>query len=103
MTLQTDGRRTKHEELTQTLLELVATLPPGERLPSQTELMRQFQVSDRTVLRSLDDLRREGWIVRRRGSGTFVADPRERPQPAAAPRLETDSETVAALALTPSP
>jgi GntR family transcriptional regulator, arabinose operon transcriptional repressor len=103
MTLQTDSGRTKHEELTQTLLELVTTLQPGERLPSQTELMRRFQVSDRTVLRSLEDLRRDGWIVRRRGSGTFVADPKEhRPAPVA-PHPAPDSRTIAALALSPSP
>ncbi len=53
---------------------MVTRLRPGDRLPTQNELMRQFQVSDTTVLRSLEDLRRAGWIVRRRGSGTFVAD-----------------------------
>src|SRR5262249_50736553 len=84
--------------------EMVDLLPPGERLPSQTELMRKFCVSDRTVLRSLEDLRRDGWIVRRRGSGTFVADPRERLTSAREPvSPPVDSPTVAALALTPSP
>jgi DNA-binding LacI/PurR family transcriptional regulator len=70
------GRRprtaAKHEELTQTLLDLLDTLQPGDRFPSQTELMRQYRVSDRTVLRSLDDLRQAGRIVRRHGVGTFV-------------------------------
>ena len=96
-------RRTKHAELTETLLELVTTLPVGERLPSQTELMRRFQVSDRTVLRSLEDLRREGWIVRRRGSGTFVADRTERMRARRAVVPAADRKIVAALALTPSP
>ena len=40
--------------------------------------MRRYRVSDSTVLRSLEDLQRAGWIVRKRGSGTFAADPRER-------------------------
>jgi GntR family transcriptional regulator, arabinose operon transcriptional repressor len=102
MTIQAEGRRTKHAELTETLLELVSSLTPGERLPSQTELMQQYQVSDRTVLRSLEDLRRDGWIVRRRGSGTFVADPRERAERRGTRKPE-ESRTVAALALTPSP
>jgi DNA-binding LacI/PurR family transcriptional regulator len=103
MAFETAIRQTKHEELTRTLRDLVSSLRPGERLPSQTELMRQYQVSDRTVLRSLEDLRRDGWIVRRRGSGTFVADPKER---ATAPRAAApmvDRWTIAALALTPSP
>src|SRR5439155_10170598 len=73
---------------------------PGERFPSQSELMRQFQVSDRTVLRSLDDLSRAGWIVRRRGSGTFVA---EREPERAEPAAPAESRTIAALALTCTP
>src|SRR5262245_24188124 len=105
MAPETAGRRTKHAELTETLLELVESLSPGERLPSQTELMRRYQVSDRTVLRSLEDLRRGGWIVRRRGSGTFVADPKARLHLPAGLRpaggRASESRTVAALALTP--
>src|SRR5688572_15004587 len=96
MTTQVEGRQTKHEELTRTLRDLVRALPTGERLPSQTELMRRFQVSDRTVLRSLEDLRRDGWIVRRRGSGTFVADPSDRlPYPHGA-RPHVAGRTIAA-------
>src|SRR5436305_10969084 len=100
MALPTSHLQTKHEELTRTLRDLAASLGPGERFPSQSELMRRFQVSDRTVLRSLDDLSRAGWIVRRRGSGTFVAEREpERVEPAAA----EESRTIAALALTCTP
>lgn len=68
------GRETKHGELTAALREMLASMRPGDRLPTQEELMRRFQVSDTTVLRSLDALKREGRIVRRQGSGTFVAE-----------------------------
>ncbi len=64
---------TKHEELTEVLRELAGRLQPGEKFPTQGDLMRQYHVSDTTVLRSLDELRRDGWIVRKQGSGTFVA------------------------------
>jgi LacI family transcriptional regulator, repressor for deo operon, udp, cdd, tsx, nupC, and nupG len=70
----TAGTRSKHRELTTALRQKIAQLHAGDRLPTQEELMRQFEVSDTTVLRSLSDLRREGLIVRRQGSGTFVAD-----------------------------
>jgi DNA-binding LacI/PurR family transcriptional regulator len=83
--------------LTQKLLELARTLKPGDLLPSQTELMRRHQVSDRTVLRSLDDLQRAGWIVRRHGVGTFVADPEMRRSEPPIPAVPTQSKTVAAL------
>lgn len=71
-------QRTKHSALTEQLQELVTSLRPGDRLPNQDELMDRYRVSDSTVLRSLEDLRRAGWIVRQRGRGTYVADPRER-------------------------
>ena len=74
-------RRTKHHQLTETLRDMVARMDPGDRLPTQDELMRRFRVSDTTVLRSLDDLSRAGWIVRRQGSGTFVADRAPQAQP----------------------
>jgi len=107
----TPGRRiTKHGELTQQLLKLAQTMEPGERFPSQIELRRRFHVSDRTVLRSLDDLQRAGWIVRRHGSGTFVADParRERLADGATESRGSggpaaQSRTIAALAVTYSP
>src|SRR5438105_13445325 len=91
-------RSTKHETLTRALLDLAVAMKPGDRFPSQSELMRRFSVSDRTVLRSLEDLRQAGWIVRRHGSGTFVADPglRQLPQPVG----PGASNTIAALALT---
>lgn len=86
----------KHEQLTATLREQAAALKPGDRFPSHTDLMRQYNVSDRTALRSLDDLRRLGLIVRRHGVGTFVADPQQ-PPPSFPP--EPATTTIAALAL----
>jgi DNA-binding LacI/PurR family transcriptional regulator len=48
--------------------------PPGSRLPSETELPRMLKVSQQTVRRALNDLVREGLIVRRQGSGSYVTD-----------------------------
>jgi DNA-binding LacI/PurR family transcriptional regulator len=96
----TPQRQTKHSELTGLLRALVTTLQPGDRLPAQDELMRRYKVSDRTVLRSLEDLQRAGWIVRRPGSGTYVTDPRDRrgDAPDANVVPQTRSRTIAALA-----
>ncbi len=93
-------RQTKHSELTGLLRGLVTALQPGDRLPAQDELMRRYKVSDRTVLRSLEDLQRAGWIVRRPGSGTYVTDPRERSEnaPDASTTTPIQSRTIAALA-----
>jgi LacI family transcriptional regulator len=44
----------------------------GARLPSEPQLVKQFQVSRPTVARALLDLQRDGLIERRAGSGTYV-------------------------------
>lgn len=89
----------KHEELTAALQALAQTLAPGDRFPSHTELMRRFQVSDRTALRSLDELRRAGWIIRRNGVGTFVADPDLRTTAPSVAVSQGPSTAIAGLAL----
>ncbi|OGV74464.1 MAG: hypothetical protein A3K19_05380 [Lentisphaerae bacterium RIFOXYB12_FULL_65_16] len=48
-------------------------LPVGSRFPSTQQLMRKFGVSHMTMHLALDALVREGWLVRHRGKGTFVA------------------------------
>ena len=50
-------------------------LRPGDRVPSESEFMRQYNVSRGTVTRALRDLEVTGVVNRRRGSGTFVRDP----------------------------
>lgn len=54
-------------------------LAPGTRLPPDSELHKRFKVNRLTAIRALDDLAREGLIVRRRGDGTYVADRLARP------------------------
>lgn len=58
------------QAVTQFILE--QQLAPGTRLPSETELAQRFNVAPLTVRRGLERLERDGIIVRRRGSGTFV-------------------------------
>lgn len=45
----------------------------GDRIASEHELVRELGVARMTVRRALDDLTREGLIVRRAGVGAFVA------------------------------
>jgi GntR family transcriptional regulator len=46
----------------------------GERIPSGTELMREFGVSVITVRRALRDLEMEGLIIGHQGLGVFVSN-----------------------------
>jgi GntR family transcriptional regulator len=49
---------------------------PGERLPSEPELIREYGVSRITVRQALDGLEADGRVVRRHGKGTYVTEPR---------------------------
>jgi DNA-binding transcriptional regulator YhcF (GntR family) len=60
-------------------------LVPGSLIPSEAELLERFDVSRPTLVRSFQDLVREGWVYRRQGKGTFVADRTARPVEPTAP------------------
>lgn len=51
---------------------IAGELSPGDRLPTESQIMAQFNVSRGTVTRALRDLEQQGILSRRRGSGTFV-------------------------------
>lgn len=46
---------------------------PGQRLPSETELVRRFGASRMTVYKAMHELHSLGIVTRRVGSGTFVS------------------------------
>jgi GntR family transcriptional regulator/MocR family aminotransferase len=48
-------------------------VPPGSRLPSSRALADDLAVSRTTTLLAFEQLTAEGYLVGRRGSGTFVA------------------------------
>ena len=51
-------------------------LKPGDRLPSEQELVRRFSVSRMTASRAFNELEAEGIIVRVQGVGSFVSTPK---------------------------
>ncbi len=46
----------------------------GGRLPSESELMRRFNVSRMTVVKAIQQLQQAGLVTRRAGSGTYAAE-----------------------------
>lgn len=52
------------------------SLHPGDRVPSEAELVQQFNVSRMTANRALRELQAAGVVVRRAGSGSFIAEPK---------------------------
>src|SRR6478672_9727232 len=64
----------KQSEARARVLDLIEQLAVGEAIPSERQLSAEFGVSRLTVRAALDNLVREGLLVRRRGSGTFVSE-----------------------------
>src|ERR1044072_7415922 len=61
----------------------VHRLPVGSQMPTTRDLAKQFGISYVTTHSALDDLVREGWLVRHQGKGTFIAQAageKKRPQ-----------------------
>jgi GntR family transcriptional regulator len=71
---------------------------PGDRLPGEPVLTRQYRVSRATVAKALEQLEGDGLVRRRQGRGTFVQPTRmSRPLP----ELTGFSEHVSQLGLRP--
>jgi len=66
----------KQRETRERVLELIESLGAGDAIPSERQLGVDLGVSRLTVRAALDELVREGYLVRRRGAGTFVAEPK---------------------------
>ncbi|XID92785.1 GntR family transcriptional regulator [Paenibacillaceae bacterium WGS1546] len=67
----------KYIQLKERILSWIAggKYRPGDKLPSENELVEQFSFSRQTVRQSIGELVREGWLVREQGKGTFVGRP----------------------------
>ncbi len=66
----------KQSEARARVLDLIEQLSVGQAIPSERQLSADLGVSRLTVRAALDDLVRQGLLVRRRGSGTFVSEPK---------------------------
>ena len=49
----------------------------GDKFYTEAELISMYDVSSITVVRALNDLAKDGYIVRQQGKGTFVARARK--------------------------
>ena len=54
------------------LRQLIEDRPPGELIPSERDLSEQFGVSRPTLRAAIEDLARDGLLVRHHGRGTFT-------------------------------
>jgi len=63
---------TLYEQVKEYLLTEIRKREEGGILPSQTYLVQKFKVCHLTVRRALEDLEKEGLILKRQGKGTFI-------------------------------
>lgn len=54
----------------------IAELEVGDAVPSERQLASEFGVARMTLRRAIEGLVGEGYLVRRAGSGTYVAEPK---------------------------
>ena len=66
----------KQEDARRRVLELIEERRVGDAIPSERRLSAEYGMSRLTVRAALDELVREGYLVRRHGSGTFVGEPK---------------------------
>lgn len=72
-----DSRTTHHDRILADLRDRITggDWPPGFQLPFETVLAEQHGVSRMTMNKVLGQLTREGFLIRRKKLGTFVAQP----------------------------
>ena len=72
--MATKGELSKHALIQRTLSDAIASgeYEPGQRLPSESQLVKTFGASRPTVNRALRELQLSGVIDRRVGSGSYV-------------------------------
>jgi GntR family transcriptional regulator len=75
--LSRDSHVAMHRQLAQRLREAIArgSYKPGDRIPTEPELIERFRVSRITCRQAVAALVREGLVIRQQGKGTFVAGP----------------------------
>lgn len=72
----TNGRSSKQALVRDQILTMLDELTVGDALPSERKLSSDLEVSRPTLRAVIDELVREGLLLRRHGSGTYVAEPK---------------------------
>lgn len=77
-TLRIEDKTPLYRQLEQILMDYIEAekLAPGDPIPGENELCQRFSLSRTTVRQTLRQLQERGLILRRRGLGSFLAEPK---------------------------
>ena len=91
-----DSRTTHHDRILAALRDKITggDWPPGFQLPFETDLAEQHGVSRMTMNKVLGQLTREGFLLRRKKLGTFVAQPMAQAAIMAIPDIQAEVEAL---------
>jgi GntR family transcriptional regulator of arabinose operon len=69
-------RKPKYQQVYDSIKDaiLAGSYEPGQKLPSEAQLLEEFDTSRITVIRALRELQQRGLVQRRAGSGTYVTE-----------------------------
>ena len=87
--LEKNGKTTKYMAIKRQILQMIreGKYKSGDKLPSENELAKIHGVSVITSKKTLEELAKDGSIYRIKGSGSFVAHPKQKKKPAQANRI----------------
>ena len=79
----------KYEEIRQWIKDKIldGSFPVGSKIPSENELSEQFGYSRQTVRQAIGTLEADGYLIRSKGSGTYVHRPSKRTNEEATMRI----------------
>lgn len=65
-----------YKSISNELIKLIETgkLMPGDKVPSENELISTYNISNTTARKTLSNLEKKGWVIRIKGKGTFVTN-----------------------------
>ncbi|MEU4191672.1 GntR family transcriptional regulator [Kribbella sp. NPDC026611] len=70
------GGLRKRDRAREHLLGLIESRSVGQSIPSERQLSAELEISRPTLRAVVDDLVRDGWLVREHGRGMFVGSPK---------------------------
>ncbi len=64
----------KYYQISLEIMDMIRTgeLQPGARIPSENDIIKNFQVSNTTARKVLHEIEQAGWVTKIKGKGTFV-------------------------------